>query len=265
MSSARTAAVAAATVLAGLAAGAVPAAGHPSISIKVKPNAVNYRGPAPTATKIKGRLSSGKRHVKVTLEATGWPFTAPFHPVAHQRTGKHGAYSFKQRPSLATEYRVSAAGAQSGTQTVYVTHGFAHLSCKITGQGKSYPCGSNVRIPPGTYRYRFSFDYLFPASAFPLEKGKRVFVYYGQRNGQQKPPSTLTLQGTVAQHARSGNTTHVSVTPQFTVPNSAWAFQLSVCTQTTEPTDGLGLPGAPGSHHCGSPSITYRQSTGSLG
>ena len=78
----------------------------------------------------------------------------------------------------------------------------------------------------------------------------RSGTYYGKRVGSQIPPSTLSRQGTVHQHARSGSTTVIKFTKKVTVPTQAYSWSERACTKTTEQMDGFGLPGAPGSHKC---------------
>lgn len=251
---------------AALAAGAALAATDPGISISAQPNPVYYGSAG--VTHISGRLSSGQRHVLVKLEQRDWPFSShKFRGVNDKLTSKGGSYTFHKQPLLATQYLVLApsTGAQSSAQTVYVMPGYDNLHCSITGNGKIYPCATNTMRSPGNYTLHFSFDYLYPGSAYEQEKGKPVLWYYGQRNGQQKPPSTLYLKGHVSQQERSGDRTHVSIDQSITIPSTAWYFQVTACTKTSEGSDGLGLKGPPGSHHCGDSSITYSQSQRPLG
>jgi hypothetical protein len=84
-------------------------------------------------------------------------------------------------------------------------------------------------------------------------------VYYGQNNGSQQPPSTLSLQGTVSQSPLSTIAAHISVSVRITIPSGHWSAQLATCTQTQEQRDGFDEPGAPGSRHCGDSTIAFSE------
>jgi len=176
--------------------------------------------------------------------------------VAGTRTGRHGSYRFNVRPTIATRYRVVAPGqnATSGVRTVYAAAGSQRVSCTISGNGHTHRCGG-VALLAGRYTLRFSFDWIYPPEFFSREIGLPVYFYYTQRNGSQRPPTTAKFQGTVGQSPASGNLGHVTITQQINVPPTAWAFSWAACLQTQEQRIGLGAPGAPGSHHCGAPSI----------
>lgn len=258
-------------VAAFLQVGTSAAASDPSISISAAPGLINYQQPNPSKTHITGQLSGkNKAGVPVTLQARTWPFTpsSKFEPLSTHMTRSDGTFGFTQDPSLATEYRVvSNAGAtQSNQVTVHVLHGYVVTGCKLWHQHKNYGCGRHENpLPSGTYRYQFSFDFLYPASAYAAEEGKPVFVYFGQRNGSSRPPDQVKLQGTVSQTPRSGDRTHVFVVIYFTLGKKPSFWQGFVCTQTTERQDGLGREGAPGAYGCGDWTITYDQARGNLG
>lgn len=246
-----------------LGAGAALAAAKPTLSIKVK-SIVPYTKSA----KLTGRLSSGKTGILIKLQQRVWPFKGAFKTVATTHTRAQGTYSFKQHPSLAAEYRALAPKehARSATHTVYVVKQFKVLKCVLTGHGHTYPgCSRNSRIPHGRYKWRITLEFLYPASAFGKEKGKPVYTYYGIRRGEEKQPSTVKRQKTISQHANSASTTLVKFVKSVVVPSTAYFMEATVCTKTTEPQDGFGLPGAPGSHMCGRKTIPGNISIYKLG
>src|SRR2546421_10810069 len=130
------------------------------ISIAASPGIVHYLRPAPSADTISGRLSSGKRGVRVFLQAKAWPFTGPFKTVARVRTGRRGAYHFTVRPQLATRYRVLVGRARSAARTVYVTNGYENFTCTISGKGQTYACSTATAPRAGKYTLREGFDRL---------------------------------------------------------------------------------------------------------
>lgn len=263
---ARAITIPAALVAIGVLASGVALAAGSGISVHVSPNPVYYV--SANQADIAGHLASGKSNVLVRLQKREWPFEGSFQSAKDKLTGNHGRFTFRQNPSLATQYQVVApsSSAHSNVHTVFVMPGYANLHCTITdSHGNVYTCQTHTHRNAGNYTLHFSFDYLYPGSAYNYEKGKRVYPYYGQRNGQQEPPSTLTLQGTVSQHELSGNRTHVSIDQPISIPSTAWDFQITACTRTSVHDDGLGLRGPPGSHHCGDKTITYSQSQGPLG
>lgn len=247
---------------AALGASGALAASHASLSIKGK-TIVPY-----TKTEhLTGALSSGKKGVLIELQQRVWPFKHSFKTVAKAHTGAHGTYSFKRRPSLATEYRAVApkAHAKSHTRTVYVVKAFKVLKCVLTRSGHTYQGCGTTTAPPGKYSWRVTIEFIYPAGVFSQEKSKPVYTYFGERMGSRKPPSTLKRQKTVHQHAKPGSTTTFKFIKSVVIPNKAYEYDGSFCTKTTEGTDGFGLRGAPGSHMCGAAKIPSKTSVYKLG
>lgn len=247
------------------ASAAAPAS---NISITAVPSLINYVEPDPTKTQINGRLSPAKGGVTVELQERTWPFTSPFATVSQRQTSSDGSFGFTRHPSLAAEYRVLAPGlsAQSSTETVHVLHGYAVTGCKLFHNGKNYGCGQHSnQLPQGTYKYQFSFDFLYPPRAYAMEKDKPVFVYFALNEGSSRPPQEAKLEETVSQQPRGGDQTHVFVKLYFTIGKHPAFWQGFVCTQTSERQDGLGREGLPGAYHCGDETITYSEARGSLG
>lgn len=252
-------------MLAGTAAlgvGGALAASHATLSITAKPGIVLYTKSA----KIAGRLSTGKKGVKVALEERVFPFSGSFTTVGHTATGSNGTYSFTRSPALATEYRATTAGAKSGTATVYVIKKWKLLRCEFTkGSYKHTACGTQAGIPQGTYTLHVSVEFLYPAGVYAAEAAKPVYTYYGKRYGTNKPPPTLALRGTLPQHGHGGDTTVYDFSTSFTIGKSAWGWALNWCTKTSETSNGFGLPGSPGSHGCGAGSLSVKLSPNALG
>ena len=244
-------------VLAGCSAGAGYAAARlaPGVSARVRPATIYYRKPKPNATNVNGRLSGGPSGVRVVLELRRWPFHGSFKPVASERTGTGGSFNFVQRPSGATQYRVSSSGATSPTQTLYVYPGYTNADCTWSSARSQGPC-SRLPAHAGNYTIHFSFDYRYPAEVYPRESRLRVFVYFAECFGCSAAPSTLQRQGTVSQSGGGSTSAHVSISQGFSVrAGQRYRWYLAPCVQTTERGNGFGLPGNPGSHHCGSPSV----------
>jgi hypothetical protein len=226
--------------------------------MRVRPATIYYRRPKPNATNVEGRLSSGRRGVTVLLEVRQWPFRGSFKAVGSELTGRGGVFNFIERPPRATEFRVSPPGSTSRTETVYLYPGYENASCTWSGpQGQ----GSCIHAPtkPGAYTMHFGFDYVYPAAAAAKESGLPVFVYFAECFGCSAVPSTLHRQKGVSQHRTGPNTAQVSISQSFTVrAGQRYRWYLAPCLQSTERGNGFGLPGAPGSHHCGSPTVASR-------
>jgi hypothetical protein len=250
------------TAIIGVVFWSVPvlAASGPKVSLSASPKTIYYEH----HVTLRGALSTKKRGVKLSLLAQPWPFSASPHSVATTKTRQHGKYAFTKKPMVATRYEVTAPSPplHSRTRVVYVTPGYRDITCTVSGQGlKNLPCPKTAKatLPHGKYTLRFGYDSLYPRSAYATEKSKSVYIYYGQRNGSKRPPSTLGFQKKVPQHPGRGTSTRISVALQITAPKSVWSYYVLACTQLSEQTDGLGLPGPLGSHHCGDSRITIRQ------
>lgn len=256
--------VAIAVLAVAVGAATASAASKPGLSLKAKHTIVPYR----TAAKLSGRLSNGKKGVLVKLQDRVWPFKGSFKTVAKTHTRAHGAFSFSQRPSLATKYRAVApkAHAKSADRTVYVVKGFKVVSCVVTGRGHTYRCAANLPLSAGHYKLRYLIAFRYPATVYKEEKGKPVYAYYAIRYGsREQTPRTLKRQHNLRQHSRGKGTTEFGFTRKFVVGRKAWDIGVNFCTQTTERTDGFGLPGAPGSHMCGAKTIPGKASINKLG
>ncbi|HZO79786.1 MAG TPA: hypothetical protein VFB39_17240 [Solirubrobacteraceae bacterium] len=234
-----------------------------SISLKAKPAIVQYTKSA----SLTGTLSSGKKGALIKLEQRVWPFKGNFKTVSRTHTGAGGVFSFKRRPSLATEYRALAPGGHgsSQTRTVYVVKRFKVLRCVLTRPGHTYQGCGTTSAPPGHYTWNVTIEYLYPASVFDKEGGKPVYTYYGITVGSRKPPKTLERQRTVSQRAHGDSTTTFEFSHKVVVPKSAYQEEGNFCTKTSERKDGFGVPGAPGSHKCGAAKIPGDTSPNKLG
>ncbi|MBV8943506.1 MAG: hypothetical protein JO240_17405, partial [Solirubrobacterales bacterium] len=146
--------VAVVVLAAGLHAAVALAASRPTLSLRSKPKTVVYT----QTTRLSGHLSSGKLGVVVKLQRRVWPFGGSYETVAKTRTGAHGAYSFEQHPSLATEYRTvaTASGGTSGVRTIYVVKAFRLLGCDFTRPGYAHRACGTQRVTAGTYTLRIT-------------------------------------------------------------------------------------------------------------
>ena len=245
---------AAAAVVAGVLAVAAPAGAMPALSAHVTPHVVTYTHPA----RIKGTLRTHQRGVRVALLADAFPFGSGFKRVATRFSHQHGAYSFARQPSTATRFRVARSGqpsAHSPTRTAFVGPQPLNVRCNL--------CDRRRRLP-GRHRLRISYELRYPRAVYGVEAAKRVFFYYGQRNGSRHHPHRLRLVETVNQHRRPPSQTRVVIAHAVRFP-AVFSWQFAACTQTSERSDGFGLPGTPGSHGCGDRHISYRQSLRWLG
>ena len=242
----------------------VAVAATATLSLRSKRKMVVYA----QTTRLTGHLSSGKVGAVVKLQGRVWPFGRAYETVAKTRTGAHGAYSFKPHPSLATQYRVvaPASGAISGIRTIYVVKAFKVLGCEFTRPGYAHSACGAQRIQAGTYTLRITAEWIYPASVYAREKRKPVYTYYGSRIGSQKPPRTLTRQANVKQNANGARATIFRFFKKILIPpGTSYTWRMSACTKTTEPRDGFGLPGAPGSHRCGRATIPEKLPLSALG
>ena len=221
----------------------------PTLRMRVIPRVTEFQRPVA----IRGRVGKAKGRV-VSLEADRFPFQKGFQQVARQRTHRHGAFSFHARPGHAVRYRVVSGSLTGRVAPVYVEPAVTHRRCNL--------CGASSTA--GKKTLRLSFQLRFPEDAYPTESAKRVFFYYGQRNRSDRPPAALRLAETVGQRRMSGQTTSVTIGHRVRLPHR-YRFAIAACLRTTMATDGIGLPGAPGSHGCGDARITYRQSRHWLG
>ena len=257
---ARRRATVALVVLAGWSAGTGYAVARLAlgVSARVRPATIYYREPKPNATNINGRLPSGRSGVRVVLELRRWPFQGSFKPVARERSGARGSFNFVERLSRATQFRVSSSGAISPTRTVYVYPGYANAVCTWSSSRGQGPC-SHPPARAGDYTIHFSFDYLYPATVYRRESRLKVFVYFAECFGCSAAPRTLQRQRTVSQTGGGSTRAHVSISQGFSVrAGQRYRWYLAPCVQSTERGNGFGLPGNPGSHHCGSASVSSR-------
>ena len=243
-----------AAVAAGVLIGAAPAAAMPALSAHISPHVVTYTHPA----RIHGAISTRHPGVRVALWANAFPFGSGFGRVATRTSGHHGAYSFARQPSTATRYRVARSGqpsAHSPTRTAYVEPQLLSVRCNL--------CDRRRRLP-GRHKLRLSYSLRYPRAVYGVEAAKRVFFYYGQRNGSRRHPRRLQLVDTVRQRRRPPSQTRVVITHTVRFP-AVFAWRFAACTRTSERSDGFGVPGAPGSRGCGNSHISYRQSLRWLG
>jgi len=86
--------------------GGTPPPGAPGLSIAAVPNPVVFGTDAVISGTLKGTSQDAAQ--TIVLEATPFPYTAPFTVVTSKPTDAKGDYSFTVRPALATKYRVKS-------------------------------------------------------------------------------------------------------------------------------------------------------------
>jgi hypothetical protein len=251
-------------VVTGLVAGAVctlaasASAAASSLSIHRHPKVVEYT----FLGSVSGRLSTGARGRKLLLQRSVWPFTSQFRTVASKRTRGQGKYRFRVGPQIATRYRVVLASNQtvrSRRLTVYVKPFVLASRCTIGGRS----CSRSLTLSRGRHRLAIAERMQWPALAYAHESAKSVYWYYGQRNGSERLPRSLSLKRVNHQQPLSTpQTARWRFARYVRVPSGAWTFRVVSCTRDTYHVDGFGLPGR---HHCGASKITLRQSRHYLG
>jgi hypothetical protein len=234
--------------------GALASGAKPTITARARPGVVQTGA----ATHISGRVRGGGR-AHVVLEERRFPFADPFAPVAHRRTTSRGAFRFIAHPRRAARYRVELAGGGSGAAsrpvTVYAEPNLSNRHCNLCGIPSA---------PQGRHILRYRFELHYPVPSYRREAAKRVRFYYGQRNGGASAPRRLRLVGTFPQRAAGHHATTVAIRHRVRFPR-VYRFDFAACLPTSEAADGLGLPGKPGSHHCGASAISARQARHWLG
>jgi hypothetical protein len=198
------------------------------------------------AATISGTVGTGQPGAVVQLQGSTFPYTSGFSVLAQSTTGAGGAYSFKTKPVLATQYRVALIAeptSVSPTVTVYVTPPFLNAT-----RGR---CTSAPRC-----RRHFAADIVYPPVVVQKEIGKRAYFYFGIRYGSGSiPPKRLRRIGTGRQHNVSGTRYRMGFTISFATPAArGYRYEWTVCLKDTEAKDGLGLPGH---HHCGDRFLRY--------
>jgi hypothetical protein len=247
--------LAAVAAIAATASVAVAEAAAATLTAKVSPKPVllNHE------VSVKGQLSTHQSGVGVVLETSRFPFSSGFSQIRSTTTGPNGDYLFFFKPTLATRVRVHRANdpsTQSGTPTAYVIADYTKVTCSVrTKSGKTRSCKNPGH---GDMTIHLGYHLTFPASAYAAESAKKVYVYYGQRNGSATAPGTVQLRKTVNQKPLGNNKTEVKVSYFVHAPTTAWSYHLATCIKFTEAADGVGLPGH---HGCGDQTVSNKQAS----
>jgi hypothetical protein len=251
------------SVVAGLVVAALCAlagsaqAATPSLSIHRHPKVVEYT----FSGRVSGRLSTRARGRELLLQRSVWPFTSHFQTVASTRTRRRGRYRFRVTPQIATRYRVLLASdhaVRSPKLTVYVKSLVVDSRCTLGGKR----CSRALSLSPGRHRLTIAEVMQWPSPVYPRESAKKVYWYYGQRNGSKRAPRSLRRKAVNHQILLPSESARWHFRHTVRVPRGTWTFRVVSCTRDTYRKDGFGLPGR---HHCGASSITLRQSRHYLG
>jgi polyisoprenoid-binding protein YceI len=230
------------------------AADGPTISIKLKQPVVALG----QKERVSGRLATHDSR-DLVLQVSRFPFQDGFHKDATGTSDKQGYYSAHVFPRLAERLRVRTkdGSAHSKTVTVYVLPRISHPTCSFKkSDGEVVGCHTNKAH--GKLTLRVSFRSKYPGAVYDEESAKPVYVYYGQRAGDEHP-TRLKLHGTVAQKAIGKHRVVMRATLHINAPQyGPWSYYYSLCTKSTEKSDGLGIPGH---HGCGEDTVTYKQAT----
>jgi hypothetical protein len=96
--------------------------------------------------------------------------------------------------------------------------------------------------------------------ALNTEISKQVYAYFAvslSSSGVPKSPASLQLgAGDPASAHHNASPLMSTSRASFTihVGNDGWADAFNICTQDTDASDGIGLPGH---HNCGDPQVPY--------
>lgn len=244
-------------VLAVLASAALAqAASAPTITIGLHPRVLPYT----RTVHIRGTVSTHSKR-RVVLDVSHWPFHRGLGKAASATTDSQGNYDFHGAPALADRLRVRTkdGSARSKRVTVYVVPLFTHTTCSFeTPTGERIACSDSGQAH-GKLKLHFGYHLSYPGDAYAKESAKRVYFYYGQRNGSSEHPDAVAFRKTVKQHGIGHHRTAVHVTLTVHAPSSgAWAGYVVGCTRWSFDADGFGLP----RHHgCGDPTVSYSQAT----
>ena len=186
----------------------------------------------PGSAHITGTVSGVATGTPVALQATAFPFTHSYATVADTHASSSGALSFAVYPSVATRYRVVAAGAVSRVLTYYVLSGFKLLSQTLCQPGAT-TCHASV-----------SYANRLPSSVGAREVEQRLYLYVGVRHGSQTPPATLDRKSSFTHSTeRVASTKWVTdLSFSFTAGTGPWYVTWASCTKTLEGSDGFGVP-----------------------
>jgi hypothetical protein len=166
-----------------------------------------------------------------------WPFSGGYRNAASSKTT--GSYSFSVAPAHATRYRVMVGTATSQVVTVYVLPRKVSNTCNLCHPGNT----------AGTHTLTVSESDQAPPGK--LAVAPTEYFYYGQTNGSNGKPNTLSLVKTVPLHIHADM---LSYSASYTVhfPTTAFEFAYATCFKDAEAKDGVGLPGH---HRCGNKTI----------
>ena len=241
--------------LALLSATFAQAAGGPAITIKLQQPVVALGQKA----RVTGRLATHDSR-KLVLQVSRFPFQDGLHKDATGQSDKQGYYAAHVFPKLAERLRVRTehGSAHSKTVTVYVLPSVSHPVCSFKkSDGEVVGCHS--KKAHGKLTLRVGYRARYPGAAYDKESAKPVYVYYGQRGGDNGHPTHLKRHGTVSQKAIGKHRVEVRATIHLNAPqHGPWSYYYRLCTRSTEKSDGLGLPGHYG---CGDQQVTYRQAS----
>jgi hypothetical protein len=231
------------------------AAGGPAISIKLEQPAVRLG----VRARVYGRLSTHDSR-RLVLQVSRFPFPHGLRDDASGQSDERGYYAARVVPRLAERLRVRTehGSAHSKTVTVYVLPSTSHQVCSFKkSDGEVLGCHS--KHAHGKLTLRVGYRARYPGAAYDEEAAKPVYVYYGQRGGDNGHPTQLKRRGTVSQKALGKHRVEVRATIHVNAPqHGPWSYYYRLCTRSTEQSDGLGLPGHYG---CGDQQVTYRQAS----
>ena len=212
-------------------------AAHPTL------RAASRIGGVPSVTYGKGLKLSGHESLghsqSVVLQSQEWPFKSPYATVGTVKATTSGNYTFTVTPTHATHFRVVVGTQDSGVVTLYVDEAVVNSTCNL--------CNTKNKL--GAHTLVVTQKQVAPPGKLAVTGP--VYFYYGQTDGSNTLPTTLSRVKTVSLH-KSGSTLSFTVSYGVTFPKTAFEFAYATCYKNAESKDGLGLPG---NHHCGDKSV----------
>jgi len=144
----------------------------PAVTIRTAPRTVTF-GRSATIT---GEVAGAAAGVKVELDGTPFPFTAPFRRVENGATTAGGLYSFTVTPELNTRYHVVAKSSPTAASADVLVQVRPRVSLRLSD-----------RTPRAGRRVRFS------GAVQPAHDGARVRLQRRTRTGGWKTVASPLL------------------------------------------------------------------------
>jgi hypothetical protein len=200
---------------------------------------------------VSGKVTTTATNDTATLLAEPFgakTFSAVGTPVSLTPTNGVASYSFKVTPSVATQYEVQVASADTPTATSRVVTIYASVG------GSTSPPSQSCSHTRCKYSIRL-YTYVPTSQAYTTESGKHWYLYQAVWYGKRLPKDYTLSTTARASKVKKVNGREFAQTFTYYIPlrngGASWAVQ--ACVKDTESKDGLGLPGH---HGCGAKHVS---------